>query len=354
MSQRSSHHRSLSIPDLPNRKNFRLYLVILLFSTAGILFIPFSLALSFTGKLASDGPTNEVKAPSDSIVSIIAPENQLLKSGNALFKFHQPSIKADINIIKEQLKTTEEQIKISLKECDKLTVILDETFEHAKQTFALKNNAFKLDAISRLNLLSARSELNHLNREIAQHEQSCLREQKKLMGEKNILEKELDKQLSINRFTETVMAPTDGYLHRINVKIGQHVAAGELLASYTSQGTAGATLMIPLRDRPFVQVGDTFLITSDAYQLLRNPPIRACKIRSISPDSFVSDDDKEMGKAALSYQAQCQFDKSPLSGDYPFLVGMSLNGSATSIKASLVQILLEGYRRLLTTRQQTR
>ena len=112
--------------------------------------------------------------------------------------------------------------------------------------------------------------------------------------------------------------------------------------------------MIPLRDRPFVQVGDTFLITSDAYQLLRNPPIRACKIRSISPDSFVSDDDKEMGKAALSYQAQCQFDKSPLSGDYPFLVGMSLNGSATSIKASLVQILLEGYRRLLTTRQQTR
>ena len=81
--------------------------------------------------------------------------------------------------------------------------------------------------------------------------------------------------------------------------------------------------MIPLRDRPFVRVGDTFLITSDAYQLLRNPPIRECKISSISPDSYVSDDDSQTGKSILSYQAQCQFDESPLTGDYPFLVGMA-------------------------------
>ena len=239
MSQRS---QLLSIPDLPNRKTFRLYLVFLLCSTAGTLFIPFSLALSFTGKLASDGPTNEIKAPSDSIVSKIAKENKLLKSGSALFKFDQPDIQADINIIKEQLTSTEEQIKISLRECNRVRVVLNETLKHAQQTFRLKMNAYKLDAISQLNLLSARSELDGLNRDIVQHGRSCVSEQKKLSGEKNILEKELEKQLSINRLTETVTAPTDGYLHRVFVKKRQHVAAGELLASFTSQGTAGATL----------------------------------------------------------------------------------------------------------------
>ena len=349
MNQRS---KQLSIPDLPNRNTFRLYLVILLCSTVGILLIPFSLALSFTGKLASDGPTNEIKAPVDSIVSKIAKENILLKSGSILFKFDQPSIQADVNIIKEQLTSTEEQIKISLRECNRVRAVLNENLKHAQQTFTLKMNAYESNAISQLNLLSARSEIDNLSREIAQHGRSCRSEQKKLSGEKNVLEKELEKQLSINRLTETVTAPTDGYLHRVFVKKRQHVAAGELLASFTSQGTAGATLMIPLRDRPFVRVGDTFLITSDAYQLLRNPPIRECTISSISPDSYVSDDDSQTGKAILSYQAQCQFDESPLTGDYPFLVGMSLNGSATSIKASLVQILLDGYRRLLT-RQQT-
>lgn len=326
--------------------------MILLCSTAGTLCIPFSLALSFTGKLASDGPTNEIKAPSNSIVSKIAQENTLLSSGSALFKFEQPSIKADINIIQEQIASNEEQIKISLRECNRVRAVLNESLKHAQQKFELKKDAYELNAISQLNLFSTRSELDSLNHEIAQHSQSCVSEQKKISGENNILEKELEKQLTINRVTETVAAPTEGYLHRILVKKGQNVAAGELLASFTSQGTAGATLIIPLRDRPFVKVGDIFLITSDAYQLLKNPPIRKCKISSISPDSYVTNDDSETRKATLSYQAQCKFDKSPLTGDSPFLVGMSLNGSATSIKASLVQILLEGYRQLLTTRQQ--
>ena len=325
----------------------------LLCSTAGTLFVPFSLSLSFTGKLASDGPTNEIKAPSDSIISTIAKENKLLKSGTALFRFDQPSVKADINIIKEQLTATKEQIKISLRECNRVLAVLHENLRNTQQTYTLKKNAYKLNAISQLNLLSARSALDNLNHEIAQHSQSCESEQKKLSGEKNILAKELEKLLTIDRMTEKVTAPTDGLLHRVLVKERQHVTAGQLLASFTSQGTAGATLIIPLKDRPFVRVGDTFLITSNAYQLLRNPPIRECSINSISPDSYTSEDNNQTGKATLSYQAQCQFDESPLTGDYPFLVGMSLNGSATSIKASLVQILLEGYRRLLTKPQET-
>lgn len=345
------HSPSINIPKLPNRDTFRIYLSILLFSTAGTLFIPFSLSLSFSGKLASDGPTNEIKAPSNSSIAKIAEQNKLLESDTELFKFHQPNIKADINIIKEQLSSTEEQIKTSLKECKRVRDVLDENLKHANQTFVLKKNAFELEAISQLNLLSARKDIDNLKREFARHDQNCVSTHKELVGDRNILNKELEKQMSINSITEIVSAPTNGYLHRVNVKEGQSVAEGDILGSFTSEGTAGATLLIPLRDRPFVQVNDTFLITSDAYQLLRNPPIRKCTINSISPDSFINSEESEFGKSSLTYQAQCQFEKSPTTGEYPFLVGMSLNGSATSIKASLIQILVEGYRRVLTRHQ---
>ena len=353
MNDQEKHTSFLTIPNLPNRKAFRLYLLILLISTTGTLFIPFSLALSFTGILASDGPTKEIKAPTDSSITEIATENKLLQTGEMLFRFNQQKVKAEISVIHEQLKSIEDRIKISVKECQSVRNVLDESLEHASQTFALKKYAFQLEAISQLNFLSARREINVLKREIARHEQECTSEERKLVGERNILLKELEKQNTINSTTEIVVAPTNGYLHRVNVKEGQYVTEGEILASYTSQGTAGATLLIPLIDRPFVRVNDTFLITSDAYQLLRKPPIRQCTITSISPDSFMSREKDEFGKESLTFQAQCEFEESPMTGDYPFLVGMSLNGSATSVKASLIQILLDGYRRLLTTRQLT-
>ena len=110
-------------------------------------------------------------------------------------------------------------------------------------------------------------------------------------------------------------------------------------------------LTVPLKDRPFVEVGDRYLISSNAYQILNNPPIRECFITSISPDSFKDDQVGSIEIDDLKYQAQCKFQKSPLKGQYPFLVGMQVNGSATSVKTTLIQIVLEGCRRTLVSQQ---
>ena len=338
---------SLEIPQLPSLTTLRIYLLILVLGSAGAFLIPFSLSLNFSGKMASDGPSNEIKASVDSVVSEIATENKLLSLGDSLFKFDQPDITADINITKTRLASVEKQIDTSSAECSKVKKILNQNLDHAKQSFALKKIAFELETISQLNLLAARKELDELNREIAVHQQSCNEESNRLMGEKNILAKELDKQISKNILTEVISAPANGYLHRVSVKSGQQISAGQVLGLFTSEGTAGAKLLIPLKDRPFIKVGDTYLITSDAYQILSNPPIRKCTIIAISPDSFNSNQDSDVNSNDLAYQAQCKFLDSPLTGDYPFLVGMSVNGSAASVKATLVQILLEGYRRLL-------
>ena len=340
---------SLQIPKLPTLTILRLYLFILVLGSIGAFFIPFSLSLNFSGKMASDGPSNEIKASIDSIVSTIAPENKLLKIGDKLFKFKQANIAADLNIVKARLASIKEQISTSTTECNKVKNVLDQNLEDAEQAFSLKKIAFELETISQLNLLSARKELNDLNREIALHQQRCNQESNKLLGEKIILEKEMDKQLSLNNLSEVISAPTNGYLHRVSVKPGQQIFAGQSIGLFTSEGTAGAMLLIPLRDRPFINVGDTYLITSDSYQILSKPPIRSCVISAISPDSFNSNQDSDVKNNDLTYQAECKFQESPLTGEYPFLVGMRVNGSAASVKATLVQILLEGYRRLLVS-----
>ena len=339
---------SLELPKLPSLTTLRISLLILLFGSAGAFWIPFSLSLNFSGKMASDGPSSEVKASADSIVSKIATENKLLKLGDSLFDFDLPNITADIDITQARLASIKDQLSTASAECSQVKGILDQNLEHAKQSFSLKEIAFRLETISQLNLLSARKELDELNREIAVHQQRCNEEKKRLVGERNIFEKELDKQISINALTEVIYAPANGYLHRVTVKTGQQISAGQTLGLFTSEGTAGANLLIPLRDRPFVKIGDQYLITSDAYQILNNPPIRPCIISAISPDSFNQNQDSDVNNDNLVYQAQCQFEESPLTGDYPFLVGMGVNGSAASVKATLVQILFEGYRRLLT------
>jgi len=301
--------------------------------------------------MASDGPSSQIKAPTNSIIKEIAPENVEIKSGTPLFKFNQPVFSAETKIKQTRLTAIKQQIKSSIDECTSVDQTLKQNLEHANQYFELKRNAFQLETISRLNLLSARGELDNIKREIAIHQQRCSQELEELTGQEKVSKEELEKQLSLVKQSESVLAPSNGYLHRVNVKNNQNVSSGEILALFTSEGTAGAMLTIPLKDRPFVKVGDKYLISSNAYQILNNPPIRECFITSISPDSFKDDQVSTIEINNLTYQAQCKFQESPLKGQYPFLVGMQVDGSATSVKTTLIQIILEGYRRTLVSQQ---
>ena len=342
---------SLKIPNAPTFGKLRVYLLLLGVGAFSAFLVPISLSLTFSGKIASDGPSNEIKAPSDSIIKSIAEENRRIAKGKPILSFDQPIMLAELNILRTRLKTLNVQLQSSTDECKRIQDTLDLNLENANRYFDLKRNAFKLEAISQLNLLSAQSDLDSIHREIAVHQKQCLQEQEKFRGEINIVSKEIDKQVSAKQLTEQVAAPSNGYLHRVSIKVGQPVSAGQLLAIFTSEGTAGANFTIPLRDRPFIKVGDIYLVTSEAYQILNNPPIRTCKITAISPDSFKSDQTNSMEIQSTNFQAQCKFEKSPLVGEYPFLVGMQVNGSAISVRATLVQILLQGYRRLVVSQE---
>ena len=341
----------LNIPEIPQLKTLRVYFTLITVGITSAFFLPISLSLNFNGKMASDGPSSEIKAPTNSIVNEIAPENKELIGGTPLFKFVQPVMLAEVKVKDAHLTAIKRQIRSSSDECVSVGKILEQNLKHANQYFSLKRNAFQLETISKLNLLSARKELDDVNREIAIHKQNCSQELERLTGQEKVAKKELEKQISLIKQSESVTAPSSGYLHRINVKINQSVSTGEVLALFTAEGTAGAILAIPLKDRPFIKVGDKYLISSNAYQILNNPPIRECFITSISPDSFKDDPMSSIEINDLSYQAQCQFQQSPLRGQYPFLVGMQVNGSATSVKTTLIQILLEGYRRTLVSQK---
>lgn len=341
---------SYEIPEKPSFNTLRGYLFLLAAGVVSALFLPITLALNLSGKIASDGPSTEIKAPTDSIIKEIAKENIRLNRGDTLFTFEQPIMSAEIQVLEEKIRSLNEQKNSSAQQCISVKSILDQNLSHAKELFALKQNAYELEAISMLNLLGARAELDGINREIAVHEKQCAQDKERLLGEKKVIERELNKQFSSIELTESIAAPSNGYLHRISIKPDQKVSAGQLIGVFTSDGTAGAIFTVPLRDRPFINVGDDYLVTSDAYQILNNPPIRSCKITAISPDSFVGETAETIEGDQISFQAQCQFSETPLNGDYPFLVGMQVNGSATSVRATLVQILIEGYRRLIVNK----
>ena len=90
-----NRHFPLKIPELPQLKTLRIYFALIGVGTASAFFLPISLSLNFDGKMASDGPSRQIKAPADSIIKEIAPENMELKSGSPLFNFSQPIMKAE-------------------------------------------------------------------------------------------------------------------------------------------------------------------------------------------------------------------------------------------------------------------
>ena len=96
---------SLRIPKVPKQTKLRIYVAIAFLGGCIAFLTPISLSLNLTGKIASKGPSTEIKTNLDSIVSYIAEENKLINSGEVLIKFNQPNLKADITITKTELNS---------------------------------------------------------------------------------------------------------------------------------------------------------------------------------------------------------------------------------------------------------
>ena len=346
-----ANKKLVSLPALPNFSLLRVFLLGSVAITSLAFFLPVTLSLKFTGRIASNGPTNTISAPSDSIIEIIANENERIEKGATLFKFRQPVILARITVLEAKVKTIADLLNKSKAECEAVENSYKSSLRHAQQVFKLKKDAFDMEAISQLNLLSSRTAIDTIEREIAVNQQRCSQESNKLQAERTVLKEEIAKEKAANQLIEVIKAPADGYMHRVSIKSGQTVSSGQTLASFTSDGTTGADLSIPLRDRPFVSVGDPYLVTSDSYQILNEPPIRTCYVAAISPDSFVETENGTSVDKTPTFTAKCEFKTSPLSGQYPFLVGMQVDATTASIKATLVQILIDGYSRIIYRNQ---
>ncbi|MBL6856938.1 MAG: HlyD family efflux transporter periplasmic adaptor subunit [Rhodobacteraceae bacterium] len=341
--------KKISIPSPPNFVLLRFYVVFSGIISLIAFFWPIDVALSFSGRIASNGPTSTINSSSDALLEYIAPLNKKLKKDDTLFVFQQPSMKGDIAVMVARLNSLNQKQSTLEKTCRSLRKTLEESKRHAIESYNMNALAYKQEAISKIKLLSYREKINEINRDIETHNQRCEEQMSSIIGDLNILEEEINRQRSQNNFIREIKAPDDGFLHTLQVKLGQRINSAQYLANFTAEGTTGASLTIPLRDRPFIHIDDTFRVTSESYLILKNPPIRECTIQSITPDVV----DQKMGSTSPSesiFKAECSFQESPLTGDDPFLVGMDIDASTTSEKVSLMTILINGYRRTILSR----
>ena len=128
----SSELSSYEIPEKPSFKTLRGYLFLLAAGIVSALFFPITLALNLSGRIASDGPSTEIKAPADSIIKEIANENIRLNRGEDLFQFEQPIMSAEIQVLEEKISSLNEQVNSSTQQCISVKLILYQNLSHAK------------------------------------------------------------------------------------------------------------------------------------------------------------------------------------------------------------------------------
>ena len=341
--------QKISIPSPPNFVLLRFYVVFSGIISLIAFFWPIDVALTLAGRIASNGPTSTINSSSDALLEYIAPLNKKLEKDETLFLFQQPLMKGDIAVMMARLNSLNQRKSTIEKTCNSLDKTLEESKRHAIESYKMNALAYKQEAISKIKLLSYREKINEINRDIETHKQRCEEQKSSIIGNLNILKEEINRQKTQNNFIREIKAPDDGFLHTLQVKLGQRINSAQYLANFTAEGTTGASLIIPLRDRPFIHVDDVFRVSSASYQILKNPPIRECKIQSITPD-IVSNKIGSTSSSEPIFKAECSFKKSPLTGDYPFLVGMDVDASTTSEKVSLMKILINGYRQTILDR----
>lgn len=337
-----------TVPRVPSFGRLRLYLLISSALSVAAFTLPVRMSLVFRGSISANGPTTALESTTEGTIASLPPENRLLEQNTVLFQFQQPILAADLEVLKVQasgLKARLEQLK---RECKILLQNYANNLVNARETYELYAEAYAQQAISKVALLGHRDAVETAKRQLQDQRAQCLRDTAALSSELEITQEQIVKQQSASQFQQELRAPDRGSVHGLMVKMGQRVVKGEVLGQFTAVGTTGAQLRIPVQDRPFVALGDRYTVFSQAYAFLGNPPQRQCRIASITPDVVVEGEAPTIRTQVPVFLALCHFDQSPQDGPYPLLVGMPVDAYGTSVQASLVQLLLRGYRNLVT------
>lgn len=337
-----------AIPQVPSFGRLRLFLLISSALGTAAFVLPVRMSLVFTGSISANGPTTSLQSTTEGTIASLPPENKLLERNTILFQFQQPVLAADLEVLKVQESGLKSRLAQSRNECRTLLQNYSESLANARETFDLYAQAYAQQAISKVAFLSHRDAVDTARRLLQDQRAQCLRDSSALSSELEITREQIVKQQSATRFQQELRAPDRGSVHSVVVKLGQRVVKGEVLGQFTAVGSTGAQLRIPVQDRPFVAIGDRYTVYSKAYAFLGSPPQRQCKIASITPDVVLPAEAATAPTQAPSFLALCQFEGSPQEGPYPLLVGMPVDAYGTSVQASLVQLLLRGYRNLVT------
>ena len=145
----------------------------------------------------------------------------------------------------------------------------------------------------------------------------------------------------------TTIVTDEGAVYAITVKPGQRVQAGEVLARFVRSSRSVAHLRIGSSDRPFVQLGRAFDVTSPTYSFLPNPPARRCLVDTITPDLISTGGAITAAGSSTdpqSYLLRCRFPVPAGQGPYPLLIGMDIVARTAGTDVTMFQLLLKGYR----------
>jgi hypothetical protein len=335
------------VPAIPSlRPLYWLNLCLALLSGIGLV-LPIRLAISLRGVMASDGPTTVITAPNDAVISQLPREGNTYSKGGLLFRFQQPVLSEDIQARRRELADLKQRLTQSKSDCNLSIASAKHRLDEAQEMDRLNSEAYSQQAISRLQLFQYRNLLNSIARELEDIRTKCRQEQAELKSSILSSQDRLGREQISQKFLTTISAPDEGSIYAIAVKLGQRIQAGDVLARFVRSSSAVAELRIGSSDRPFVQVGRAFDVTSPTYSFLPNPPARRCLVDTITPDLIAAGGSATAtgsSSDSLSYLLRCRFEKAAGHGAYPLLIGMDVVARTAGTDVTMFQLLLKGYR----------
>ncbi|MGB7565036.1 MAG: hypothetical protein WBM08_09810 [Prochlorococcaceae cyanobacterium] len=335
------------VPAIPSlRPLYWLNLCLALLSGIGLA-LPIRLAISLRGVMASDVPTTVITAPNDAVVSQLPREGASYAKGGLLFRFQQPLLSEDIQARRRELADLKQRLTQSRSDCNLSLAAAKKRLEEAQQMDRLNYEAYSQQAISRLQLFQYRNLLNSIARELEDSRAKCRLEQAQLRSDILASQDRLGREQVSQKFLTTLTASDEGAVYSITVKSGQRVQAGEVLARFVRSNRSVAQLRIGSSDRPFVQVGRAFEVTSPTYSFLPNPPDRLCLVDTITPDLISAGGAITAAGSSSdpqSYLLRCRFTEPAGHGPYPLLIGMDIVARTAGTDVTMFQLLIKGYR----------
>ena len=339
------------LPSIPSFLRLRIFLVFSSGLAIAALTLPVRLSLVFGGTIRANGPTTMLLSTTEGTITSLPEENKLLERNDVLFRFQQPVLAADLEVLRVQAAGLDRRLTETRKQCKTQIQGAKRNVTNSQETYTLYQQAYSQKAISQVVLLGHRDAVDSAKTLLEDQRAQCLKDISQISNELAVTREQIVKQQSTSQFEQELKAPDTGSMHGLMVKIGQRVGKGQLLGQFTAIGSTGAELVIPVQDRPFVAVGDEYTVYSQAYAFLVNPPQRQCRIASITPDVVTGAAGSPV--QAPSYFALCHFEQTTLNGPYPLLVGMPVDAYGISVQASLIQLLIRGYRDLVTPKPPT-